>query len=259
MATFQHAAFVTASALCSTYVGDAGYGLAYGSHPAGTATPRSDLDLVLIGPQALTLDELTRLIDAVRHLHHVHGLDLDTEVDYSVKVHASFADVDAATCLRCFDLDSAGHITASPVIVEPWFLNSRTFAHRLLLNALTSPHAFLGGDVTAYEQDRQRAEYGLVLLALALHGDATSLTLDEAVTAVTNGPEQATGKNFLGYTSNPHLTATLRRGLGWLAQQGIVRDIDGTQFEPDHGACQAEVRQLRAARRPRATAWDNAL
>ncbi|GDY31815.1 nucleotidyltransferase domain-containing protein [Gandjariella thermophila] len=249
----QRAAFATARALRRRFVRDAGYGLAYGSHPAGTATPRSDLDLVLIGPQPIADDELAQLIEAVCDLHRVHGFDLDTEVDYAVKVYASFADVDAAVSLSCFDTNADGHLSVSAVVVEPWFLNSRTFAHRLLLNALTSPHVFLGGDAITYRRHRERAEHAVALLAITLLGEATSITLDETITAVTIGPQQATGEDFLGYTPNRHLAATLRRGLARLARHGILRHLDGTRFEPDYGACLTAIEQLRAPRRPGAT------
>lgn len=258
MKAIQRAAYAAASTLRSTFVGEAGYGLAYGSHPTGTATPRSDLDLVLIGPQPLTAEDLDRLIEAVCDLHRAHGFDLDTEVDYTVKVYATFADVDAAVSLHCFDADSGGNLAVSAVVVEPWFLNSRPFAHRLVLNALTSPHVFLGGDAATYTEHRERAEYALGLVAVALSGDATSLTLDEAMTAVTIGPQQTTGEDFLGYTPNGHLRSTLGRGLARLAQDNILRQVDGHRFEPDHSACRAAIRQLRAARGLDAAAWDNA-
>lgn len=244
----QHAAYADASALRKHIVGDSGYGLAYGSHPAGTATRHSDLDLVLISPQPLATDELARLVDAVCDLHRVHGFDLDTEVDYAVKVHAAYADVDAAVALHCFNHDNHGHLAVTPVLVEPGFLNSRTFARRLLLNALTSPHVFLGGDLASYEHQRERAEYALALLAVTLIGDTTTLTLDEAVTAVTHGPGNASGEDFLGYTRNQYLYRTLRRGLAQLEHSAILRKLDATTHEQDHRACRAAVKELQPAR-----------
>lgn len=211
MSTLQ-CALLAASKLRGAFVGDSGYGLAYGSHVAHTASPRSDLDLVFIAPGRPAADTLDQLADAVQRLHHDHGLDLDTEVDYAAKVHASFADVDAAVSLRCFDIDAQGGVIASPVVVEPWFRNSPTFTQRLLLNALTSPHAFLGGAIDAYEHHRQQAEQALALLALSLLDSATTLTLNDAVTVLTHGPAGTTGKDYLGYVFNPELYSTLHRG-----------------------------------------------
>ncbi|MBA0124384.1 hypothetical protein H0B56_02380 [Haloechinothrix sp. YIM 98757] len=170
----------------------------------------------------------------------------------------SFADVDSAVRLQCFDIDSRGCITVSPVIVEPWFLNSRTFAHRLLLNALTSPHVFLGGDAVTYERHRKRAEHALAVLAVALLGGVNSFTLEEAVAAVTHGPEQASGEDFLGYIGSRHLYTILLRGLSRLARHGILRRPGRTRFELDHAAFEAVIRLLRPARGPGAPAWDNA-
>lgn len=242
----QQAAYAAARTLRSTFVGDNGYGLVYGSHPAGAASPRSDLDLVLISPHRLTDSELSQLIDAVCHLHRVHGFDLDTEVDYAVKLHASFADVDAAVSLRCFDFDGNGQLTVPAVVVEPWFLNSRTFARRLLLNSLTSPHVFLGGDTTIYTEHRNRAEHALALLAVARVRHSAPITLDEAITAITIGPQTSTRKDFLGYTRSQHLRTTLLRGLMRLTEDGILRHLDGNTFQPDHRACQATIKQLQA-------------
>jgi arginyl-tRNA synthetase len=226
------------------FAGTAGYGLAYGSHPAGTASETSDLDLVLITAERLPAGRLHALADAVCQLHHDHGLALDTEVDYAVKVHATCGDVVAATSLRCFTVGDAGRIEVPPVVVEPWFLNSAPFRLRLLLNALTSPHAFLGGHVTLYHRHRRRAEYALGLLALSLHHGEV-LSLDDAIAVVTEHAEGARGEDFLGYTPGPHLYGVLNQGLSYLAANGVVRDLDGIRFSGDAATIRAAVAQLR--------------
>lgn len=233
-----------ASRIRHQFVGDTGYGVVYGSHPSGTATSTSDLDLVLVSPQQLTPGQLDRLVNAVLRLHHDHGLALDTEVDYMVKVHATCADVTAAVSLRCFDTTDDGHLDVAPVVVEPAFLNSEPFRLRLLLNALTSPHTFLGGDTSLYEDHRRRAERALALLALALH-DKALITLPTAVRALTEGPDGARGKDFLGYDPGPHMFSVLHCGLAQFAVEGIVRDLDGTRFGHDPAARRAVIAQLR--------------
>ena len=227
------------------FVGSDGYGLAYGSHPAGTATATSDLDLVLIGPRPLTPDRLTDLVDAVWQLHHAHGLAVDTEVDYAVKVYATCDDVTAAVSLRCFPTDEDGRIDVPPVVVEPWFLNSEAFRLRLLLNALTSPHSFLGGNVTLYDQHRRHAEQALALLALSLHGDSM-ITLADAVAVVTEHAEGARGEDFLGYAPGPHLQSVLHRGLARLRDAETVREVDRSRFECDPAALPAALARHRA-------------
>jgi hypothetical protein len=234
-----------ASRLRHRFAGPDGYGLAYGSHPTGTATATSDLDLVLVTTGPLPPGRLDELVDVVRRLHHDHGLALDTEVDYAVKVHATCDDITQAVSLRCFPTDDEGRIVVPPVVVEPSFLNSEPFRLRLLLNALTSPHAFLGGSVTRYDEHRRQAERALGLLALGLHDD-TVITLPGALAVVTEHPNGAQGKDFLGYVPGPHLYGILHRALAGLAAEGVVRDLDGTRFGYDPTAVQAALLHLRA-------------
>lgn len=237
------AALEAAAALRERFVGPSGYGLAYGSHPAGTASATSDLDLVLIGPRPLRAGELKELVDGIRQLHHKHGLGLDDEVDHAVKVHATFTDVQDAVALRCFPLDERGHLIVPPVIVEPWFLNSEPFRLRLLLNALTSPHAFLGGAIERYDAHRRDAERAVALLALALHPDAV-ITAPEAAQHLVQHADGARGEDFLGYQPGPHVDTVLRRGFARLAGEGLVRDLDGQRFTFDPTAVATKARTV---------------
>jgi arginyl-tRNA synthetase len=258
-----------AIALRRRFVGDTGYGLAYGSHPAGTASATSDLDLVLISPAALPHGGLDELVEAVHQLHHDHGLALDTEVDHHVKVHATVDDMTAAIALRGLATQPDGSITVPPVVVQPWFLNSEPFRLRLLFNALTSPHAFLGGDSHTYRRHRHAAERSLALLALSLTPPETRrgviVALSTLAAALTSGPDDAAGEDYLGYTDHDHLLSTLTRGLGQLACDGINRDIvheDTARYLCDRTALRAAVRDLGACRSRPATKevrapWDN--
>lgn len=101
----QLRALHAAGRLRHEFVGSDGYALAYGSHPAGAASASSDLDLVLISARRLAAEQLATLVNAICRLHHDHGLGLDTEVDYAVKVHATYQDVTTAVTLRCFPTD----------------------------------------------------------------------------------------------------------------------------------------------------------
>ena len=115
-------------------------------------------------------------------------------------------------------------------MVEPSFLNSEPFRLRLLLNALTSPHSFLGGNVTLYSVHRRRAEYALALLALSLHDD-TVITLADAIIVGTEHTDGARGKDFMGYTSGPHLYGALNRSLAHLAAEGSSGISTAVAFE----------------------------
>src|SRR5262249_7203141 len=148
---------------------------------------------------------------AVKALHHEHGLRLDTEVSYEIKLHATEPEIDAALRLRGFTLSPAGELRIPPVVVEPWFLNSTPFKRRLILNALTTPHVFLGGAVRRYRRHCMAAERAVALVALALLDPATEFTVAEAARALVTGADGACGEDFLGYGPGPQLHAVLHR------------------------------------------------
>ncbi|NUK50117.1 hypothetical protein HRW14_07360 [Streptomyces lunaelactis] len=193
-----------------------GYALAYGSH-ATHPGPTSDLDLLYTGTGPLTPAALTRLIQDVKVLHSANGLDLDEEVAYATKLYATHDDIQAATRLEGF----AGATTYATPLGDPAALNSHGFKLRLLLNVLTTPHVFLGGDVHTYRHHVTRAERATVLLALRI-ADAPKLALHQAVDALLSSPEGHTGQAWLGYQPSPHLYAVVRRGLAHLAHEHLV-------------------------------------
>ncbi|NDL60195.1 hypothetical protein [Phytoactinopolyspora mesophila] len=198
---------------------------------------------MFVTPEPLADRHLAELVHAACQLHQNHGLGLDREVDYAVKLHATCNDVAAAVSLCSFLADD-DMIEVQPVVVEPWFLNSKQFRLRLLLNALTSPHSFLGGNVALYEKHRQAAERAVAMLALSLHHGQV-ITLSSAVAAITLGPDGASKKDYLGYAANTYLISVLHRGLAQLAAEGIVRDVDGSCFTLDQAVLHAVITALR--------------
>ncbi|RBO83591.1 hypothetical protein DFR74_11815 [Nocardia puris] len=225
--------FAAAAAIRVEFASD-GYGLAYGSHASGLAGPTSDLDLVLIGRRRLESTRMRALTHRVVWLHHIFGLDLDTEVAYRTKLFATYKDVDAAVELRCFDRID-GRLVAGPVIAEPWWLNSTGFGRRLLLNAFTSEHVFLGGDVHRYRLDRNRAENGIAQLAASILG-SHSLSISEAVEALCRSATGAYGKDFLGYTPTAHLRSVVAAGIAAFDAARRPRDPRDQRGrrQPDH-------------------------
>jgi hypothetical protein len=221
----------------------AGYALAYGSHAQHTAGPDSDLDLVFIGDQPLPEAELHALITAVTALHHRHGLVLDEEVAFASKLRCTTAQVDQATALGGFAAAEPTQLTVTAVVAEPWWLNSPEFRLRLILNALTTPHVFLGGDLTAYRRHTQDAETGVALLALALL-DQGRFRIADAVAVLLEGPEGARGQDWLGYQPGPHLLSLLHRGMAALAERGIVGVLDGGHLAQDRALRRAAVARL---------------
>lgn len=225
------ALFAAAARLCHGFLTPGGYALAYGSHAAGRARTHSDLDLVLIADTRPDPEQLTALIAAVRCLHAEFGLELDTEVDYATKLVADRTDVDYAVSLGCFDR-IGDRIVPRPVRTDPAWLNARPFAVRLLLNALTSEHVFLGGDTASYRRDRERAEKALARLVVGMQAPGAVTTLPLAVEALTRAPDGAAGKDFLGYAPTAHLCSTLATGMTALADDGAIRVEDGHRFLP---------------------------
>ncbi|WP_446221625.1 hypothetical protein ACTWPB_17010 [Nocardia sp. IBHARD005] len=172
------------------------------------------------------------LVGAVSLVHDDFGLATDTEVDYETKLYATYSDVDRAVGLRCFPR-VAGVLRPDPVIVDASWLNSPTFAHRLLLNALTSEHVFLGGNVARYRADRSRAEQAVAVLAISMLA-TPEITVPHAVRALTCSPGGAQGKDFLGYTRSAHLCSTVQAGLASLVARNMVEVVDGARFRRCH-------------------------
>jgi hypothetical protein len=141
-------------------------------------------------------------------------------------------------------------LAVSAVVAEAWFLNSDAFRLRLLLNALTSPHTFLGGAIERYEEHRRYAERAVALLALTLHHD-TVIRVPEAAQHLAQHTDGACGEDFLGYQPGPHLDTVLRRGLATLAGNGLVRDLDGQRFAFESAAIKGEVDALGSGPAPR--------
>ncbi|WP_040801328.1 hypothetical protein [Nocardia higoensis] len=224
--------FAAAAELCRAFAPAGGYGLVYGSQATGPGRSHSDLDLVLVGRHRPGSRVMSDLIGAVRRIHDDFGLRVDTEVDYETKLFASFSDVDGAVGLSCFRR-VGGRLRPDPVVAEPGWLNSTAFAQRLLLNALTSEHAFLGGNVRRYRADRSRAETSLALLVVSMLG-TTELTVLDAVRVLTRSPDGAWGKDFLGYTPTAYLCSAVEAGLSSLADQNVVEVVDGTRFRRRH-------------------------
>jgi hypothetical protein len=215
--------------LAGHFPGPGRYGIAYGSHACGTHGPRSDLDLLQVAPAPPVPDQARHLQDAVIRLHHDHGLDLDTEVAYEVKLIATHCDVQAALDHAPFPWpDSPEQPLAPAVPPDAAYLNSATFKQRLILNALTSPNIFLGGDLATFARHRDAAEASLALLAMRIiahrwqQDDLPAFRLSDALHAVTRGPGGVGGQDFLGYHPSAALLATLNRGLHRLIGPGIA-------------------------------------
>ena len=245
-----------ASRICAATVGARGYGLAYGSHATGNAKADSDLDLLFVAPADPGHGRIARLVDRVIAMHRNHGLRLDHEVSYEVKLYADVTQVDAALALQGFASTPDGRLHIPALIAEHSFLNSTPFKLRLIFNALTSPHVWLGGNLALYQRHRGRADRSLGLLALALLDPAESFTTAQAVAVLTHDPAGAAGKDYLGYASGAAVYSALRHGLSRLAGERAVTAIDGARYRLHNPVCRRLVATLAATRPlPRTERW----
>jgi hypothetical protein len=240
------AAFADAARLRVTHLSGSGYGIAYGSHAVRATPGNSDVDLLYVG-STLADDQRDSLTGAVIALHHNRGLRLDTEVAHDVKLHATPADIEAAVALQPFDAGPGGALHITPVIVDPSFLNSREFKLRLILDALSTPHVFLGGDLSLYRRHCAAADRAATLVALTLLEAHREFSVGDAVDALTCAPSGEAGADFLGYQAGPALHSTIQRGLADLITGGVVHTIDGATFVQDQ---QRRLHMIMALRRP---------
>ncbi|MGC4854402.1 nucleotidyltransferase domain-containing protein [Micromonospora sp. DT4] len=235
-----------ASRVLHKLVGTAGYGLVYGSHARGTASPQSDLDLLLITDEVPDRMDTAALVSEVRSLHARHGLDLDEEVAYEVKLFARTDEVIQAIALGGFVIDPSGRLSIPPVVAEPGFLNSTPFKLRLILNALTSPHIFLGGNVERYREHQAQASNAVALLALSMVDETERISITHLVHMLISDPGSGShGKDYLGYASSDTaaLHGLVQCGLAGLSTADATRAVDGVLVEQ-----RAQIRRSLVAR-----------
>lgn len=226
------------------------FAVAFGSHARGTGVD-SDLDLLFVGDAPISGARKAWLAAEVKHLHHRHGLRLDEEVSYEVKLYAPSNEITQAIRFGAYDIDAAGALTVPPVLADPAYLNSATFKYRLLVNALTSPHIFLGGDTGPYRKYRACAARTVALIALSLLDDAETLAVTDAVTALISDVGGATGEDFLGYTEAdvPLLYGLLQAAFADLTTFHVLHPLDGASFRHDQAARRLLVTRI-ASQRP---------
>jgi arginyl-tRNA synthetase len=147
-----------------------------------------------------------------------------------------------------FTIDPSGHVRVPPLVAEPRFLNSQPFKLRLILNAVSTGHVFLAGNLTSYRRHRARTDLALGLLTTGLLADHDSFTVADALTALTCGRGGEVGKDHLGYLPDPALYSALRRALAEAALSQMITDEDGHRFTQHHARRRALLAALTARR-----------
>jgi arginyl-tRNA synthetase len=231
------------------------FAIAYGSHARGRARSSSDLDLLFAWQADPAPGIVDRLIIDVERLHTAHGLELDHEVAYPVKLCVTSGELTDAFGLRGFAPTVDGALTVTPVTPDPGYLNSAVFKARLILNAFTSPHTFLTGDGVAYEGWRFEAVRALCLLGLDLVDGLGAFTTADIVERLVRDPATgATGEDWLGYVNAdaPHLYGTIAMALPDLVSDGVAAPSNGTLWRQNDRARRSVILTVSARWRARA-------
>lgn len=202
----------------------------YGSHVYADEPNLNDLD-VLIAVPTVDTRQFQRLKQFIVVLHDRYGLAMDEEVPYENKLVVSYSDLQSAIQLNGF-LFSRGSWIVPEVEKTASFLSSREIRLRLCLNALTSPHIYLGNDLESYLGFRASAIDSIVRLSLSLVGKPEPAPI-ELVEALLFGEGGRSGEYFLGYHNTTlgksDLLSLVNIGLARLGKTGEVeftRDRD---------------------------------
>lgn len=172
----------------------------YGSYATDSFHPSSDID-IFFAAEEVTPEDITAVTSFMIQYHLENGLARDEEVPYENKLMVSYNDVNQAANLAGLDQNGM-QIVVPKVIKDASFLSSLKVRFRLLFNALTSPHQFIGRDYQAYSIFKDVAERNLFKLAKALSNGTVDLNLGNLIEALLQSPNGEEGELFLGYKKN---------------------------------------------------------
>ncbi len=216
----------------STLPLDAGdFTCVYGSSLYHPTKVTSDVDLFVVSDAPALKEPATvdGIVDTIKGLHVRYGRKIDEEVPFANKLVYRHGDLEDATRLRCFEIDStSGNITIPAVEKTDAFLNGRGIKLRLALNALTTPHLVIAEDPSAYEEHKAAAETAMVAAGIATHA-GSDFRAEDIFDALTVGPDNSTGEMYLGYKiEHPavkvHLEGVITRTLGLMAAGAVIRE-----------------------------------
>ncbi len=189
----------------------------------------SDIDLAIVTTKrSKSLDKLLERF--IVDLHQRHGLRVDTEVPYSNKLLYAKSDLEMALTLDCFINHNKSSYKIPRVEKSIEFLSSPEIKARLILNALTTPHQFLG-NVMGGASDETRAALAITVLAIGLI-EGSDFSKDELEERLIRSKDGEEGELYLGYKTNhnivmDYLRGCLGLGLSILSDAGHLVPIDG--------------------------------
>jgi len=206
------------------------FGLLYGSQASGNATEDSDIDVMFF-----TADDRRpsqSFIAGVIDMHKRHHCAIDVEVPYESKLFASRNEAAAAFTLAPF-LTGKNRVVVPALAKDTPYMGSDNMKQRMILNALTSPHIFVGGDWRAYMQMKMLAQKTMTIVAVALL-DQHEMAIPELITALKWSDTGQGGEDHLGYKVkrgvDEALWETLSTGLDALIKEGWVEPLGESSF-----------------------------
>lgn len=168
----------------------------YGSYVSGHYSETSDMD-IFIAVEKQNADDFGKVINYFIALCARNNLKLDDEVPHKNKLIISYDDVQEALFLKPF-IKKGQRYHVPPVVKDRVFLESPEIRWRLILNALTSPHVCVCGDVKKYNIFKANAEKAIMQLAYGL-SDAEVPTESEIIAVLLSGSNGEEGEMYLGY------------------------------------------------------------
>ncbi len=196
--------------VATEYFGDRQFfGVTYGSYATGENSDSSDLDVFFATPDPTNVDRV-ELAKRMMRFHEKYALRLDEEVPFDNKLVVSYEDLEAASKLGGLQVEG-DRITVPPIIKDPVFLSSLEVRYRLLFNAVTAPHFFLGKDGMMYERMRETAEEHLYMLAVKLACEEVATDVGKLLEGLLKGKNGEEGEMYLGYKRNSPTLAHLKQ------------------------------------------------
>lgn len=200
----------------------------YGSH-AYNNNRRSSSDIdIFISSEKFESNDFGKIKKFIVDIHEKLHLDLDEEVPYKNKLLVKYDEVQKSVHLLGFKLVN-NRYQIPKIIKSKRFLASNQVKLRLLLNALTSPHIFLGNDYDSYLSFRRTAERNLLFLCFDLK-DCLVLKKSEILETLLKGKNGESGEMYLGYKKEnkviDYLSSTLIGNLPQIISKGEISMVE---------------------------------
>ncbi len=168
----------------------------YGSFASSDCTENSDIDILIATAEHHPVD-FKKARDFVINLHLKNKQKIDEEVPYKNKLIVSYDDINEALKLKAFTKKGLRYFIP-PITSDKKFLASHAVRLRIILNALTSPHSFICGNIRKYKTTKNKAEKAILELVRGLT-NKKSLDQEEVLGLLLRGLKGEKSGAYLGY------------------------------------------------------------